>query len=156
MTKASRQRRIAELLRTERIGSQAELVARLRSEGERVTQATLSRDLVELGAVRAHEAGDPVYRLPDEPSDPRTHLHRMLVEFAHEITASGNLVVVRTPPGCAQPVARALDTAGFEGALATIAGDDTILIVCAPRVPGTTLASRLRQAAAHPSQGVSR
>jgi transcriptional regulator of arginine metabolism len=156
MTKASRQRRIAELLRTEEIGSQAALVARLRAEGERVTQATLSRDLVELGAVRQHGPDGPVYRLPEEPTDPDSHLHRMLVEFAQEITASGNLVVVRTPPGCAQPVARALDTSGFDGALATIAGDDTILVVCAPRVSGNQLATRLRQAASHPSQGAVR
>lgn len=156
MTKASRQRRIAEILRTEPIGSQAALVARLRAEGERVTQATLSRDLLELGAVRHHGPDGPVYRLPEDPSDPTTHLHRMLVEFAHEITASGNLVVVRTPPGCAQPVARALDTADLDGALATIAGDDTILVVCAPRVSGNQLATRLRQAASNPSQGAAR
>lgn len=157
MTKAPRQRRIAELLRTERIASQAALVARLRADGERVTQATLSRDLVELGAVRVHESAGSAYRIVEEAIDPLLHLQRMLVEFAHEISPSGNLVVVRTPPGCAQPVARALDTADLSQVLATIAGDDTILIVCSAGTTGTRLATRLRQIAAQTTtQGASR
>jgi len=142
--KEARQRRIAELLRTRRITSQAALADALEQEGARVTQATLSRDLDELGAIRVKEGhGRAVYRIPEEPVDAQAHLRQMLARFASEITPATNLVVVRTPPGCAQAVARAVDHAGVDGALATIAGDDTILVVPDENTRARALAARL-------------
>jgi transcriptional regulator of arginine metabolism len=129
--KAYRQGRIAQILRSRAVTSQAELQSLLQKQGEQVTQATLSRDLEELGAFKARTAGGRIaYRLPDdEPSGNGPALRRVLGEFVTGIEWSGNLVVLRTPPGCAQPVARAIDTAEMEGLLATVAGDDTVLAV---------------------------
>lgn len=157
--KELRQQRIAELLRTRSITSQAALAAALALEGEQVTQATLSRDLDELGAIRVKEgSGRPVYRLPEEPTDAHDHLRTMLQTFAREITPARHMVVVRTPPGCAQAVARALDTARVAGALATIAGDDTILIVCAEGATARGLVATLEQIRTAPAthQGATR
>jgi transcriptional regulator of arginine metabolism len=147
--KAERQRRIAQILRRRPITSQAELARLLTSRGERVTQATLSRDLEELGAFKSRGSdGRVAYRLPDEPAAPNgDRLRRMLIEFAEDIDASGNLALVKTPPGCAHAVARALDTSAVDGVLGTIAGDDTILVVCKEGVKGENVARRLRRLA---------
>jgi len=142
--KASRHRRIVRLLRRQAVTSQAELAALLRAQGEPVTQATLSRDLEELGAFKARQPdGRVAYRLPEEPPQNGEHLHRMLVEFVSEVESSGPLVVLRTPPGCAQPVARAIDTGEVKDVIATVAGDDTVLVVCREGVSGGTVARRL-------------
>lgn len=129
--KAYRQGRIARILRTHVVGSQSDLAALLAKHGERVTQATLSRDLEELGAVKARlPNGRVAYRLPDEADANGPSLGRLLGEFLTGVDRSGNLVVLRTPPGCAQPVARGIDTAEMSGVVATVAGDDTVLVVC--------------------------
>jgi transcriptional regulator of arginine metabolism len=142
--KANRHRRIVRLLRRQAVTSQAELAALLRAHGEPVTQATLSRDLEELGAFKARQPdGRVAYRLPDEPPQNGEHLKRMLVEFVSEVDTSGPLVVLRTPPGCAQPVARAIDTGEVKDVIATVAGDDTVLVVCREGVAGGTVARRL-------------
>jgi transcriptional regulator of arginine metabolism len=142
--KANRHRRIVRLLRRQAVTSQAELAALLRAQGEPVTQATLSRDLEELGAFKARRPdGRVAYRLPEEPPQNGEHLRRMLVEFVSEVETSGPLVVLRTPPGCAQPVARAIDTGEVKDVIATVAGDDTVLVVCREGVPGRTVARRL-------------
>jgi transcriptional regulator of arginine metabolism len=142
--KAGRHRLIVRLLRRQAVTSQTELVALLRAQGEPVTQATLSRDLEELGAFKARlPDGRVAYRLPDEPPQNGEHLRRMLIEFVSDVEHSGSLVVLRTPPGCAQPVARALDTADVKDVLATVAGDDTVLVVCREGVAGRTVARRL-------------
>jgi transcriptional regulator of arginine metabolism len=142
--KANRHRRITRLLRRQAVTSQTELAALLRAQGEPVTQATLSRDLEELGAFKARlPDGQVAYRLPDEPPQNDDHLRRMLIEFVSDVDSSGPLVVLRTPPGCAQPVARALDTADVKDVLATVAGDDTVLVVCREGVAGKTVARRL-------------
>ena len=145
--KASRQRRIVQLLRARPISSQEELAELLAHNGEKVTQATLSRDLEELGAVKVRENGRVVYRMPEEPPPGEDWLKRMLSEFALEVTSSGNLVVVNTPPGGANAVARALDSAGLKDVIGTVAGDDTILVVCREGVRGQTVARRLRSMA---------
>ena len=142
--KAQRHRRIVQLLRRQEVSSQEELARLLRKHGEQVTQATLSRDLEELGAVRMRANGRAVYRLPDEPPPGEDWLRHMLQEFMLEVDASGNLVVVKTPPGGANAVARALDSAGVKDVLGTVAGDDTIMIVCREGVRGQTVARRLR------------
>ena len=145
--KVERQRRIVQILRRHAISSQEELAELLRRNGERVTQATLSRDLEELGAIKVRENGGVVYRLPEEPSSTEDWLRRMLHEFAVEVESSGNLVVVKTPPGGAQAVARALDAASPKDVIGTVAGDDTIILVCREGVRGQTVARRLRSMA---------
>jgi transcriptional regulator of arginine metabolism len=145
--KAQRQRRIVQILRSRAVGSQEELAKLLRRHGEKVTQATLSRDLEELGAFKARDNGRVVYRLPEEPPAGAEWLRHMLQEFTLEVASSGNLVVVKTPPGGANAVARALDNAVVEGVIGTVAGDDTILVVCAEAVRGQTVARRLRDLA---------
>lgn len=145
--KVERQRRIVQILRSRAVSSQEELARQLRRHGEEVTQATLSRDLEELGAVKVRENGRVVYRLPEEPPQGDERLRRMLREFAIEVDSSANMVVVKTPPGTANVVARALDTASMKDIIGTVAGDDTIMIVCREGVPGTRVARRLRELA---------
>jgi len=147
VVKVQRQRRIVQLLRRQQVSSQDELADLLARNGEKVTQATLSRDLEELGATKVRENGRVVYRLPEEPPSGDEWLRRMLQEFTLEVEASGNLVVVKTPPGGANAVARALDNAGIKDVIGTVAGDDTILVVCREGVRGQTVARRLRSMA---------
>jgi transcriptional regulator of arginine metabolism len=145
--KVQRQRRIVQLLRARQISSQEELADLLARNGERVTQATLSRDLEDLGAVKVRENGRVVYRLPEEPKPGDEWLRRMLTEFALEVESSANLVVIKTPPGGASAVARALDNAGLKDVIGSVAGDDTILVICREGVRGATVARRLRSMA---------
>ena len=101
------------------------------------TQATVSRDLEDLGAVKVRVAGgEPVYAIPELPKDrvaPEEHLRRVLGEWVVEVAHSGNLVVLRTPPGSAHVVGSALDRAGMPDVLGTVAGDDTVLVVASER-----------------------
>lgn len=146
--KAARQARIAELLAGEEIRSQQELSARLAEENFGVTQGTLSRDLVDVGAVRVRNAnGDLVYTVPGE--EPRAHPGRFdrLASVCSEVLlsaeASANLVILRTPPAAAQYLASAVDRAGLHEVLGTIAGDDTILLVTRDPSGGARLAAYL-------------
>lgn len=145
--KHQRQHRIAQLIGSHAITSQAQLVELLAAEGFEATQTTVSRDLEELGAVKVRvPGGDMVYGLPDLPSRqvaPEDHLRRVMGEWVVEIASSGNLVVLRTPPGSAHVVGSALDRSGFEGVVGTVAGDDTVLVVAAEEVGGSQLARRL-------------
>ena len=143
--KSARQRRIVQILRSREVASQAELARLVAGRGEPVTQATLSRDLEELGAFKARTPdGRVVYRLPEEPPANGAWLERMLREFALDVEASANLVVLKTPPGGAGPVARAIDGAALPGVLGTVAGDDTIMIVCRQGTSAKAVAGRLR------------
>jgi transcriptional regulator of arginine metabolism len=127
--KQQRQRLIADWLRQHRIGSQEELVARLDHAGVPATQATVSRDLDELGAVRVRGGGFMHYRLPDQLDTGDAHrLDRLLADWVTDIVPAGNLVVLKTPPGSANLVANALDASGLEEVAGTIAGDDTIFV----------------------------
>ncbi len=147
VTKHQRQHRIAKLLETRAVGSQAQLVDLLAAEGIEATQTTVSRDLEELGALKVRlPGGDGAYALPELPTQqiaPSDHLRRVLGEWAVEVTGSGNLVVIRTPPGCAHVVASALDRSGLEGILGTVAGDDTVLVVAMTARAGGELARRI-------------
>lgn len=136
--KQQRQRLIAGWLRQHRIGSQEELVARLDLAGVPATQATVSRDLDELGAVRVRRDGEMHYRLPDQPeSGDAGRLDRLLADWVSDIIPAGNLVVLKTPPGSANLVANALDAAGLDEVAGTIAGDDTIFLALVDgAVPG--------------------
>jgi transcriptional regulator of arginine metabolism len=156
VTKHQRQHRIARLLETSAIGSQTELVELLAAEGVEATQATVSRDLEELGAVKVRLPGGALaYALPELPSQqvaPEDHLRRVLGDWVVELDVSANLVVLRTPPGSAHVVGSALDRSGFPGVIGTVAGDDTVLVVAAESVGGASVGARLSQAAGLPSR----
>jgi transcriptional regulator of arginine metabolism len=133
-TQAARRTLIAEVITRQRIHSQEELRTALASEGFAVTQATLSRDLVDLGAVKLPNGdGRSVYALPaDRPVEVAAEAHRLaraVHELAVSVEHSLNIVVVRTPPGGAQYLASAFDGAHWGSILGTVAGDDTVLIV---------------------------
>ena len=165
-TKAARHQHIAEILERHPVRSQAELVAMLAEAGFRVTQGTLSRDLVELDAVRVRDArGVLVYALPGEGGDrtPRPaidslaaehRLARLCGELLVHIEASGNLIVMRTPPGAAQFLASALDKAELPAALGCIAGDDTVLVISRDPDGGDALAAKLLALAEHGTESL--
>jgi transcriptional regulator of arginine metabolism len=139
-SKSARQQRIVDLLNAHAVRSQSDLARLLRADDVVVTQATLSRDLDELGAVRVrHGDGQLVYAVPGEGGDPRPRpaadeagverLARRCAELLVSAEVSANLVVLRTPPGAAQFLASAIDHSLLPTVLGTIAGDDTVLLV---------------------------
>ena len=134
--KIQRQRMIADWLREHRVGSQEEVVARLSLAGIPSTQATVSRDLLELGAVKLKREGSIRYVMPDqvEPGHAAAKLDRLLAEWVDAIIPAGNLLVLKTPPGSANLVANALDSANLDQVAGTIAGDDTIFVALAEGV----------------------
>ncbi|MEY2406957.1 MAG: transcriptional regulator of arginine metabolism, partial [Acidimicrobiaceae bacterium] len=142
-----RQHRIARLLEQHAVTSQPQLVELLAADGVMATQATVSRDLEEVGAIKVRAAGgDSVYAIPDLPKEqraPEDHLRRVLGDWVVEVAHSGNIVVLRTPPGSAHVVGSALDRAGLTDILGTVAGDDTLLVVAAERVGGAKVAAKL-------------
>ncbi len=150
-TKAQRQHTVAQLLAKHRVTSQPQLVELLTTEGIAATQATASRDLEDLGAVKVRlPGGDLAYAIPEyEPERlaPHDHLRRVLSEWVAEVSHSQNLVILRTPPGCAHVVASALDRSATPGLLGTVAGDDTLLCVAAESIGGAELAGLLRDLA---------
>ena len=151
MAKTQRQQRIVRLLEQHAVSSQGMLVELLASDGIIATQATVSRDLDELGAVKVRvPGGETVYAIPQLPKDhaaPEDHLRRVLGDWVAEVAHSANLVVVRTPPGSAHVVASALDRASLPGSIGTVAGDDTVLIVASERTGGAKLARKLSELA---------
>lgn len=151
MNKAQRQHRITELIQAEAISSQHALMERLAADGIEVTQATVSRDLEDIGAVKVRiPSGHLVYGVPEHANQrvaPDDHVRRVLGEFVVDVAASGNLVIIRTPPGSAHVVASAIDRGGVEGVLGSVAGDDTILVVASPTTTGDLLARHFTQLA---------
>jgi len=147
VTKHQRQHRVSKLLELRPIGSQSQLVDLLAAQGIEATQTTVSRDLEELGAVKVRlPGGDTAYALPELPNHqiaPGDHLRRVLGEWAVEIAHSQNLVVLRTPPGCAHVVGSALDRSGLDGVIGTVAGDDTVMVVVAESHGGWAVAAHL-------------
>ncbi len=133
LSKSQRQHRISKALAEHPVSNQGELVELLAKEDVVVTQATVSRDLEEMGAVKVRVAGGTtVYAIPELPTDqvaPEDHLRRVLGEWLVDVERSGDLVVLRTPPGSAHVVASALDRSGFPNVLGTVAGDDTLLAI---------------------------
>jgi transcriptional regulator of arginine metabolism len=153
-TKAARHARIVAIVESRPVHSQAELAKALADDGFRVTQATLSRDLDELGAVklRTPDGGQPSYVVPRDGSpltaravadDPPQRLARLLADLMVSAEASANLVVVRTPPGASNFLASALDRAALPEVLGTVAGDDTILVISRDPLGGAELVRRL-------------
>jgi len=153
LTKSARQHLITDLLGSREVRSQTELAELLGNRGVHVTQATLSRDLVELDAVKVRLAsGTLVYAVPAEGGD-RTPVHgesaaassrlaRLCAELLASAEASANLVVLRTPPGAAQFLASAIDKVELPDVLGTIAGDDTVLVIGRDPAGGHALAQK--------------
>jgi transcriptional regulator of arginine metabolism len=161
-TKASRQAWVAATLADRPVRSQEELARLLAERGMPVTQATLSRDLEEIGAVRVRAAdGSLVYALPEEPGGPGSRpggvtggaagaepvggprLARTAAELLISAEASANMVVLRTPAGAAQFLASVLDHAAWPSILGTVAGDDTVLVIARDPSGGDALAAQL-------------
>ncbi len=151
LTKTARHAKIIALLEQQEVRSQTELAELLSAAGSQVNQATLSRDLVEIGALRVRGSGGHlVYAAPGEGGDRTPHvgefasfegrLARLCGEVLVSAEASANLVVLRTPPGAAQYFASAIDRVGWEAILGTIAGDDTILLITRSPEGGTAIA----------------
>lgn len=145
--KQQRHYRISLLLESGVVSSQAQLVELLAAEGIEATQATVSRDLEELGAVKVRlPGGERAIALPDLPTQqvaPVDHLRRMLGEWVVDIAHNEAMVVLRTPPGCAHVVASALDRSGLESTIGTVAGDDTVLVVVAAGQQASAVATEL-------------
>lgn len=142
-----RRRAIAELIRSGRQTSQDELVTELRRRGFAVTQATVSRDLDQLGAVKIRKSGAVSYALPDALGDSDwagRQLSSLIAEWARSIEPAGNLVVITTPPGLAHLIGVALDQAELSGVVGTICGDDTIFIATRSARKAIALATSLR------------
>jgi len=147
-TRAGRQSCIVAILSSRSVHSQSELAALLADDGIDVTQATLSRDLEELGAVklRGADGGGGVYVVPEDGSPVRgvsggtERVSRLLVELLVSTDASGNLAVLRTPPGAAHYLARAIDRAALPEVVGTVAGDDTIMVIAREPMTGAQLA----------------
>ncbi len=162
-TKAARLGRITGLISERAIRSQSELAALLAGEGIETTQATLSRDLEELGAVklRGVDGGTGSYVIPED-GHPRPmaggteRLARLLGELLLSYDSSGNIAVLRTPPGAAQFLASAIDRAAPEGIIGTIAGDDTILLVARDGLTGAEIGAQLAGYAAGAGTGQDR
>ena len=147
---ASRHRVVRRLLQTHTVSSQHEMVALLAREGHVVTQATVSRDLLSLGAIKERTSGQGLqYRIPGVPSGnggaEMRALGQAVAGFVEEIAPSGNLVVLKTPPGAAQMVARAVDRAAPDGVVGTVAGDDTVLVVVEEEVGGNVIAANMER-----------
>ncbi len=151
LAKPQRQHRIARLLEQHAVSSQGQLVELLAADGVVATQATVSRDLEDMGAVKVRvPGGELVYAIPELPTEqfaPEDHLRRVFSDWVVDAASSLNLVVLRTPPGSAHVVASALDRARLEDVVGTVAGDDTIFVVASERVGGAALADRLRSLA---------
>jgi transcriptional regulator of arginine metabolism len=145
-TRAARQARVVEIVRDRAVHSQIELLELLEADGIAVTQATLSRDLDELGAIKVRGA----YVIPDDGSPVRgveggtARLSRLLGDLLTGADASGNLAVLRTPPGGAHYLASALDRAALHDVVGTIAGDDTLMVVAREPLTGAELVALLR------------
>lgn len=155
LSRAARHQRIVDILARTSVRSQGELLALLADDGYDVTQATLSRDLVELGAVKVRQGKSLVYAVPGEGPDRRprisdteertTRLKRLCEDLLVTATSSGNLVVLRTPPGAANYLANAIDQSeeALPEVIGSIAGDDTVLVITAGLTDGPTVAERL-------------
>src|SRR5487761_1268779 len=142
VTKVARQARVAAILARAQVRSQEELAELLAADGMHVTQATLSRDLEELGAVRLRGSGGSlVYALPGEAGGSR--LARVAAELLTSAESSANLVVLRTPAGAAQYFASVIDHAAWPSVLGTVAGDDTVLIIARDPTGGGAVAEAL-------------
>ena len=142
-----RQKAIADMIREEPIASQEEVGARLAGLGFAATQATVSRDLDQLGAIKVKRGGVLSYVLPDQMADSdwaAQRLERIFKEWVQSIEAAGNLVVVKTPPGSAHLVCLAIDQARLPEVAGTVSGDDTLFLAIRDGVSVGAVAAQLR------------
>lgn len=148
MAKNQRQHRIGRILENNSVTSQAQLVELLSVDGIVATQATVSRDLEELGAIKVRvSGGESVYAVPELPKDqtaPEDHLRRVMSDWVVEVSHSSVIVLLRTPPGCAHVVASALDRSQMKEILGTVGGDDTVLVIAEESLGGENVANMLR------------
>lgn len=144
-TKSARQALVRRLIESEAIRSQGELAMRLEAEGIHVTQATLSRDLNDVGAIKVRGVdGELQYSTQtaiEDAEDTGARLTRLCAELLHAADGSANLAVLRTPPGAAQYLASAIDSHDDHSVVGTIAGDDTVLVVSRDATGGLALAT---------------
>ena len=145
--KPQRQHLIAKLIEHRGVQNQGQLVELLAEEGCIATQATVSRDLDDLGAIKVRvSGGESAYAIPALPTQqvaPEDHLRRVFGDWVVEVAHSGNLVVLRTPPGSAHVVGSALDRAGLPDILGTVAGDDTLIVVVSEEAGGAAVADEM-------------
>jgi transcriptional regulator of arginine metabolism len=150
-TKTRRQKALAELIRGGSLANQEELTARLRAQGFDVTQATVSRDLDQLGAIKVRRAGSVSYALPDQIGDSdwaAARLERIFAEWVQSVEAAGNLLVLKTPPGSAHLVGLALDQGQLSEVAGTICGDDTLFVALRDGAEPGAMAERFRRLSA--------
>ncbi|MEY2836733.1 MAG: hypothetical protein RLZ46_115 [Actinomycetota bacterium] len=141
---SARRAKAIALIKAGVIHSQSDLVKLLKKAGFDVTQATASRDLEELGAVRSRsESGELIYQLGTTVDGSIARSMPLPSDLILSVESSGNLAVVRTPPGGAQFLASSLDNSGLENIIGTIAGDDTVLVVSKKATGGADLAKEL-------------
>ncbi len=144
MNKSLRQRAILELLKHAPVASQDDLQKALRKRGIKVGQATLSRDIRDLGLSKT-ASGYSLFHGDGSPGPALPPVSRLVREFALEVRAAQNLLIIKTSIGSAQPVAAAFDEENWPEAVGTVAGDDTILIVCPDNKGATRLAARIQE-----------
>lgn len=145
--RARRQRLIADLIRGGGIASQEEVTERLAEAGLAVTQATVSRDLDQLGAVKVKRDGATVYALPDQLASSNWsvgRLERILTEWVLSVEAAGSLLIIKTPPGSAHLVASSIDSVGMAEIAGTVSGDDTLFLALRDGVAPGAMAARFR------------
>jgi transcriptional regulator of arginine metabolism len=149
--KQLRQRAIRDMVEQRPIRTQQELASALRERGFRTTQATISRDVAELGLVKAGRGGTQAYALPprlrEADASGEERIRRLLHDMPVEIRDAGNLLVLRTLPGSAHPLAAALDRARWPEVVGSIAGDDTVFVAFADRAGIARIKRRLEQLA---------
>ncbi len=145
--KRLRQQQIRDLLASRSIGTQHELAAALRDRGFRATQATVSRDVAELGLIKVSRNGSRAYALPPRSGQPETsgdeRLAMVMRDLPVDIRAAGLMLVIKAVPGSAHPIAAALDRTGWPEVAGSIAGDDTVFVACADRASLDRLRKRL-------------
>ena len=149
--KPQRQHLIAKLIEQRSVQNQIQLVELLAEEGVNATQATVSRDLDDLGAIKIRlPGGETAYAIPALPKEqraPEDHLRRVFGDWVVEVAVSHNIIVLRTPTGSAHVVGSAMDRAGLPEVIGTVAGDDTLMVIVAEDADSRELADRLGELA---------
>ena len=144
MNKAFRQGQIQKIIRSRNVHTQEELAAALEAEGIHATQVTLSRDVRELGIVKTPDGYREIETL-EEASGSDGHARRAVAEFLRDVRLAQNLLVLKTDPGNANPLAVAMDRASWPEVVGTIAGDDTVLVITPDHASAEALRLRLTQ-----------
>ena len=150
-TKVERQKALLDVIAKQAVSTQAELKDLLKERGIEADQATLSRDIRELGLIKASDDGDHYRYAPVEAVAPPVHTKAsaILARLVRKIECSGNLLVIKTDPGEASPIGLALDRMGWSEVVGTVAGDDTLLVVVKQGVPARKLAKKILDLKSH-------